>query len=220
MRFIRKVAMVAVLGAIGMAAQAAPVTASQTLGGIDSFGTVLSGFGSQGSNEAFDSGVLDPFAPGPTDLLVEGAALQFSSILPAGAGTISSARLVLRTGGFGLFGLATVKVNGVEVGTLTDGDNPDALLIYREETAHVDVFDNLLAVAGLVLTGNDLVEIITAPGPDPLYADGGAIDYAILEITYDDGSSTGGGTTPEPASLALAALGLIAAGAARRRAAR
>jgi hypothetical protein len=195
-------------------AQAAPVTVAQTLGGIDSFGAAGDGSGNQAADPFFDSFLLGYGGAGDTDALVDSSALSFSlGALPSG--TVTDARLVLRTGGFGYFGQASVYVNGQLAGLLSDGDNSNVLIDYFEESVHVDIFD--LLAAGITLNANgDNTVTIDVLQLDAGLVDLGAVDYAVLQYTAD----APGGAVPEPASLALAALGLAAAGAARRRAAR
>jgi hypothetical protein len=215
MRLVRGMLAGALALVAALAAQAVPVTVAQSLGGIDSFNAdgVAEGFGSQASGVLFDSFNIGFGDAEGTDALGGDVALSFN--LVRAAGTVTDARLVLRTGGYGLYGLAKVFFNGTLVGTLTDGDNsrPRDLVPYFDETAHVDAFDLLLAGAVFDASGVDLVEIVVVQD-DPDYLDWGSVDYAVLEVTSDD---TGGGTVPEPASLALAALGLAAARAASTR---
>lgn len=211
------------------AAQAGAGVITSMVGNANSFGLVSydlegnetpvtladgSDFDSLGvANGVDDLGNLEAVGTRTDLLYAQVVQLTFSYALPAGAPT--SAGLRLFTAGWGLYGAAKVFFNGNYVGDLSDGDGR-SLNPLGMETAQFDSF----GVDTAWLTGNDTLRIEVAQsllGTGPDFIDLGAVDFAALDITT---ASTGGGDLPEPASLALAALGLIAAGAARRRAAR
>jgi hypothetical protein len=202
--------------AVAGSAVAAPVTVAQTLGGVDSFGDplVADGFGAETTGVAFDSFDIGFGDPEGTDALGGDVTLSFSLARPAG--TVTEARLVLRTGGYGLYGLAQVVFNGTLLGTLTDGDagNPLDPFAYNDESAHVDVFDIFALGGSLATDGNDVLEILVPQANDD-FLDWGSVDYAVLQLTIATDDT--GGTVPEPSGLALAGLALAVAGAARRR---
>lgn len=192
--------------------QAAPVT----VGDNDFFGNGVVGQ----SGDSFDS-IFGITSDSPTDATdnayADQVVLRFQYQMPVGG--IDTARLVVFAGGWGAFGVdagARVLFNGFDIGSLTDGDNENAFNPFATETAHLDQF--VLDLSQVTLTGDDEVVISVLQGSDPLTLDFGAVDYAFLDITPL--GDPGGGTAPEPASLALALLGLAAAGAVRRRMAR
>lgn len=210
MRWAKGACLVALLAVAGQAS-AGLVTAGA---GVDD------GFGAGVSASSGDSIVSFFLADGgatgsETDVAYsETVTLAFNYGL---TGTVQAATLKLFAGGWGVYGRARVSVNGQLVGLLSDGDDP---LAPDPESAWLDTFNLTPFLALLNLDGSDEVTIsilqADAGDPNPLY-DYGSVDFGVLELTTTD---TGGGTTPEPASLALALLGLAAAGAARRRAAR
>lgn len=207
-------------GIVAAAAQAGAGVVSSMVGENNAFGiTDLDGnavtladgadFDNLAVGVAFDANGELAAAGNATDLLYAGVVeLAFSYALPA---DMASARIRMFTAGWGLNGQARVYFNNQYLGLLTDGDGR-SLDPFGTETANLDFF----AVNLAWLTGNDTlrIEVAQAPfGAGPDFIDLGAVDYAALDITTLDT----GGSVPEPASLALTVLGLVAAGAASRR---
>ncbi|MDH3209777.1 MAG: hypothetical protein OEL91_05295 [Burkholderiaceae bacterium] len=117
-------------------------------------------------------------------------------------GPILAASVELLSGGWGLYGPASVYINDVLVGELSDGE------IGLTEYVRLDIFDLTPLLAQLALSGNDKVEIRPIAGGIEL--DSGALDYSLITVT----------AVPEPVSAGLVVLGLAVVGmAARRRAA-
>ena len=137
-----------------------------------------------------------------TDIWIYGAnSFNFVYSAPV-LGDIVSASLEIFTGGQGHNGLTQVLLDGQSVGTLTDGDDSG-------NYARLDVID--LASFFSLLDGTNQLDINTA-----LSGDGWVLDYAKLTIETAD-NNTSPNDVPEPAPLALLALGLLAAGLKRNR---
>ena len=171
---------------------------------------IVSRFGSQ---DGFGSGVasgdsfafFDLIAPTPegTDDYVFGG---FSATLGASwSGNITSARVEVFSGGWGLGGNARFLLNGFDIGSLSFGDSGGTGF----DSAHLDTFN--LSSADLARLGSsNPFEVRLA---DPLN-DGGVLGYVKLILQTDTGGPT---PVPEPASLFLVGAALAAALAARRR---
>lgn len=140
-----------------------------------------------------------------TDIWIEdGTHVTHVSVLN---GTLIGATLDLRSVGWGggEYVLAEVFFNGISLGFLSAGEqiDPDPQNFVVEDSFDLSLLLNHI-------TGNDVVSIRPADALDY-----GVLDYSRLTLNY--ASSPGGGNAPEPASLALAGLGLVAALVARRR---
>lgn len=207
--WIRAAALAAMTG-LGAPLMAAPVSVGV---GVDD------GFGAGVSGQSGDSIVSYFLADGgnagaDTDVAYHQlVTLNFNYTLP---GAVQSASLKIFAGGWGVYGRARVAVNGQFVGLLSDGDDPDNT--DAPESAWLDTFNLTPFLALLDLDGSDEVTISVVQAavgdPAPVF-DYGAVDFSVLELTL--AGDPGGGSVPEPASLALALFGLAAAGAARAR---
>jgi len=106
-------------------------------------------------------------------------------------GSITQAALEVFTGGQGWQGLSSIYVDGILIGTLTDGD--DAGLGYNY--AWIDTFD-LMPYVGL-LNGAEQITVETV-----LSGDGWVLDYSKLTLSDE-------AAVPEPSTLLLLGSGLI-----------
>lgn len=205
---------VAALALCGAPAAAGVVT--QTFGSANSFGLIDP---DTNAAIALDEGsvfstyaIAFPADPGMTmdAVYTDTVSIALDYLKPA---NVTGATIRVFAGGWGLHGQARVYLNDLFLGLLTDGDDPDAG-VFGEETAHLDVFSFGAGALLASLTGNDVLRFEIVQPADPLGAlDTGAVDYVQLDLSTADA----GNTVPEPASLALVALGLATAGAARRR---
>ncbi len=194
---MRARALVLALGLVAVTLPSLAGTVTARVGLLDDFGvgaTPGNSFDAGALAERIDN-ALDAWGPGGLSV----------TLVSAFTGRLTSARLEVFSGGFGLDGRAQVLLNGQSVGLLSDGDF-DSL---DDNYAWLDSFD-LAPVLGSI-TGADTLEIVTR-NPD----DGGVLGYAKLILQTQD-SSGGGNTVPEPTSLLLLATALAAGLATRRR---
>ncbi|MFT7722464.1 MAG: hypothetical protein QM788_06500 [Roseateles sp.] len=115
------------------------------------------------------------------------------------------AQLDVFSAGWGLDAPAQLFLNGQRVGALTVADASASAT--GDDYAYLDTFD-LGALLGSLAALNE-IEIRTA-SPD----DGGALGFVRLTLRTQDAT---GGTVPEPAGAALAAVALAGAALATRR---
>lgn len=158
--------------------------------------------------DVFDSFFVPAFDPAEGVVTDRVIAQTFTLMhLYSFSGTVSSASLELFSAGWGLYGLASLYVNGVHVGELSAGE------VGALEYVRQDLFDLTPLLTQISLRGSDSVQIRVVGGPGA-ELDAGALDYSRLTVVTDAGPS--GGNAPEPASPVLIALALLGAFAARR----
>lgn len=181
---------------------------SNRVGDVDGFG-----IGATTPNQPFFAlDVLDFGSPDldGTDELIDETEVNHQYTF---SGNILSAKLTLFHGGWGAFGPARLLFNGTQVATLMLGEVGNDNITLRET---FDLFQLLdLTNNPSLLTGNDLVRIVSVPGTDlggPF--DDGVLDYSLLTITTDAPGTT---PVPEPTSWALVGLALASLAASRRR---
>ena len=165
------------------------------IGDIDGFGVNVN------ADESFNYSSVISDGDG-TDTWVYGPrSFNFSYSAPV-IGNIVSASLEIFTGGQGYQGPTDLFMDGQEIGTLTDGDD-------NGNFARLDIFD--LSSFFSILDGTNQLDVNVSSN-----GDGWVLDYAKLTIETAD-NTISPKDVPEPAPLALLALGLLAAGFNRRR---
>ncbi|MFG6414355.1 PEP-CTERM sorting domain-containing protein [Roseateles sp. DC23W] len=184
------------LAVIGSASQAGVV--ETRFGSTDGLGI---GLASGDSFEFFD--LADPQADGTNDWQPGGFAAPLN-LLPF-SGSVTGASLQIFSGGWGFGGNASVYLNNQLVGLLTNGDADESVDLVN--TAWLDSYD-LASLLGLIGSSNT-VEIRTVDA-----GDFGSLGYVKLTLQTQDAT---GGTVPEPASLALAAVALAGVALTTRR---
>lgn len=165
------------------------------IGDMDGFGIGVN------ADEAFDWNSVVADADGTDGWFYGPQSFSLSYTAPV-LGDIISATLELFTGGQGYQGPTDVLLDNQGVGTLTNGDGGGNF-------ARLDIFD-LSGHFALLDGSNDLTFNILASG------DGWVLDYAKLTIEVADNNSSPK-DVPEPAPLALLAIGLLAAGFMRKK---
>ncbi|MEW6221086.1 MAG: hypothetical protein AB1634_16350 [Thermodesulfobacteriota bacterium] len=120
-----------------------------------------------------------------------------------GSGTLTGASLEIFSGGQGAYGPSEVLVNGLAIGSLTDGE------IGGTNYARLDAFD-LLPYIGLF--GDSLTVSVRTAGSPCGWQDNWVLDYSRLTLSFETGPAH---AVPLPASLVLLSSGLLAAAALR-----
>ena len=192
------------MGLFAVGQQAEAMTIVDLVGDKDGFGM---GILPDAAFPIFNAGTVGPSDGDGTDELISGGDTDFSYTHTydlTGFGPISSASLEIMTIAQGFNELSNLLIDGVFVGTLTDGDiagNPGG-----QNIARLDTFD-LTPFIGQ-LDGDTTFTIDTPSG------DGWAFDYS--ELTIIGGDATGAVPEPITATLGLMGLGVLSMATRRR----